>query len=794
MKTEISSFYKEFEEVLSPLNSALKKSIDGIQDKPDCDALKIPLAGLADVNHRLETLIHKVQEQQAYVIIFGPLKSGKSTLMNAISGAYVSEVTSLPAYPCLVYVKHSDEQKFLVSRYNGKKVTSTHSGSMQLLIKDAHATLAERIREVEERSEAFDPGVHYPEAIRRVDVELPAKNLKDSWTVLVDTPGLYSRMKFGYDLMTREFRNSAACAVFVVKTDNLFLEQVFDEFNDLLGLFSRIFLVVNIDTNKQDLRPDGSLRPSLESDDPGKIIDAFESLAMSAPLRKAAEEGRLRIYPIDLLNSAATSLRQVDEGADGEATADDSPGDRSGSFESEAASNGEAEPVATIDAEEQESDAAESEEPEAGHEEADEEDDAAAPGENEFSPIAAAAVRTGAGDKSETSFAVFLKDLTDYLNSSDYLLEFMGDSLRQGKTLSEEIERHCAREGLLAFHNRQSSIEQEMRVEKQRLEAVEKLEKLDWEKSFEKGKAENKRQAESFSQELKNQVIQSVQTGLDNWFDTDESLRDLEEKHLNPALKECEATISRDAASRVRALVSNSIGGAELSPDMLRSLDRLNLALAPIHKSCSNSVLGKDIPIASCAIRIPSDTIPVAKGFFDLLFFRRQAVLRKRLFGEPDELDRAIPVKVKKRRLGTESKELMKEAIETHLNEVFPAVPVQCSDELISRYIELFSKEIKKSLRSAKEELNNKVPELDSRISANKNILTLLSRLTGVASGVVQEVGRLQEVYGASEIEASLEETESADDDENGPSEDEDSSPEDEDSSAGELLQRASEE
>jgi ribosome biogenesis GTPase A len=39
------------------------------------------------------------------VLIFGPLKSGKSTLMNAIAAAYVSEVSSLPAYPCLVCVR-----------------------------------------------------------------------------------------------------------------------------------------------------------------------------------------------------------------------------------------------------------------------------------------------------------------------------------------------------------------------------------------------------------------------------------------------------------------------------------------------------------------------------------------------------------------------------------------------------------------------------------------------------------------------------------------------------------------
>lgn len=115
-------------------------------------------------------------------------------------------------------------------------------------------------------------------------------------------------MKFGYDLMTREFRNSAASAIFVVKTDNLFLEQVFDEFTELIQLFSRIFLVVNIDSSKRDLGADGSIQPSLESRAPEEIVKAFESLVMRAPLRKAAEEGRLRIYPVDLLSAASVAM------------------------------------------------------------------------------------------------------------------------------------------------------------------------------------------------------------------------------------------------------------------------------------------------------------------------------------------------------------------------------------------------------------------------------------------------------------------------------------------------------
>lgn len=34
-----------------------------------------------------------------------------------------------------------------------------------------------------------------PSAIRRVQVELPVKNLRESGSVLVDTPGLYSKIK-----------------------------------------------------------------------------------------------------------------------------------------------------------------------------------------------------------------------------------------------------------------------------------------------------------------------------------------------------------------------------------------------------------------------------------------------------------------------------------------------------------------------------------------------------------------------------------------------------------------------
>jgi len=322
MKTEISRFCESYLHTVSILPPALKATAETMENATGNPLLHAPLATLNDIRARLRSLAEKIESQQAYLLIFGPLKSGKSTLMNAISGSYVSEVTSLPGYPCLVYVRHAEEPRFSVTRYNGRESVFANGSVLKDVIADSHIALAQQIRLTEEAGEEFDPRINFNEAIRRADVHLPVQSLAESGTVLVDTPGLYSRMKFGYDVLAREFRNSASCAVFVVKTDNLFLEQVFAEFNQLLGLFSRIFLVINVDSTKRDLQADGSLRPSAESQHPEQIIEAFKTLSMAGPLRQAYKDGRLRIHAVDLLSAASSFLTHNGNGSNGHSEAE----------------------------------------------------------------------------------------------------------------------------------------------------------------------------------------------------------------------------------------------------------------------------------------------------------------------------------------------------------------------------------------------------------------------------------------------------------------------------------------
>lgn len=310
MRTQLGTYCQQFDASLRPLLQDLGKALRAIDDAP-ADTPGTSLRGrLADLQHHLLTLCDKVAEQQAYVLIFGPLKSGKSTLMNAIASAYVSEVSSLPAYPCLVFVSAGKEREYVVSSYDGKVTTFRDARELHRHIDAAHGELAQAIRTAEQRGEQFDPQEHFASAIRRVDVRVPDSELATTGAVLVDTPGLYTRMRFGYDRMTRDFRSAAACAIFVVKSDTLFLEQVFAEFQQLLDLFSRIFLVVNVDSHKRDLSPDGKLVPSLEQSEPQAVLRAFEQLAMSAPLLQAASEGRVRMYPVDLLHAASAALQK----------------------------------------------------------------------------------------------------------------------------------------------------------------------------------------------------------------------------------------------------------------------------------------------------------------------------------------------------------------------------------------------------------------------------------------------------------------------------------------------------
>ncbi|MGB8168002.1 MAG: dynamin family protein [Chthoniobacteraceae bacterium] len=646
-----------------PALSAAAEKMDAASDK---ELLHEPLAALNDIRARLRSLCEKLANQQAYLLIFGPLKSGKSTLMNAISGSYVSEVTSLPGYPCLVYVQHAEEPHFSATRYNGRETVFADANVLRDMVADSHVALAQQIRATEERGAEFNPRTNFTEAIRRIDVKLPVAALGESSTVLVDTPGLYSRMNFGYDVLTREFRDSAACAVFVVKTDNLFLEQVFAEFNQLLNLFSRIFLVINVDSSKRDLHSDGTLKPSAESQHPERIIEAFRTLSMSGPLREAYQKDRVRIHAVDLLSAASAFLTTAATGGNGNGT------------------NGE--------------------------------------------------------HAQKAAFDTFLRDLTDYLNSSDYTQEFIRDSLKQGHTLCTEARAVAERGEVRQLRDTQTRVEAEMREIDDKLAAVDRLLQVDWEAAFKLARTENATRCEGAARGKSGEVAKSMRDALDRWYAGNGSLQALEQEHWNRIMVESADALAIETRARLGRLLGGTLGGAEPAAATMTDLHAIGFNLGRI---ASGALPGLDQREASNAyqLKINVEELPVRKSFVDWILFRGAATVRRRLFGE--DLTQEIAPELKAKRLPQSSREVLETMIDAGVKEKFHKLPAKYSEELLTAYVAKFRADMLENLRQHREQLANERAARQAPFESNAAALTALDQLSEQAAKVAADIREL---------------------------------------------------
>lgn len=676
MRTLLSQFCEEFDSILRALIHPAHETaaaLNAASDELSCKSLRPPLVDLA---LQLESLADKVAEQQAYVLIFGPLKSGKSTLMNALAGTYVSEVSSLPAYPCMVYVAHSPEREYTVTRYSGATQVYADPEDLHLAIHRAHGELAERLRQ----AGSFDPATDFPEAIRRIDFKLPAGELAESSTVLVDTPGLYSRMKFGYDRMTREFKSSAACAIFVVKPDNLFLEQVFAEFTELLELFSRIFLVVNIDSQKRDLSPDGSLRPSLEAENPLRIIEAFEDLAMSAPLKQAADDGRLKIYPIDLLHAASDRL--------------------SG--------------------------------------------------------------KRGDGARFDT----FRTDLTDYLNSTEYLVAFLGDSLRRAKTLLDELEEIAARPEVDLLRAADEAITADLERAAERKAALAALATVDWRGQFALLQERLSHRFGEARERIEERTRGVLDGAVDAWFKNDDSLDTFNRKVISGALRGHQEELLVFMERELRDAVGQGNAGLQLKAALERQLSTAEFELGLAGSAALGDVTILDALLDPTSAIQPAQ-MPVKKRIWDWLLFRSAARVQKHFFGDSARPTNRVTRADKQRRLGKTGREAMLNAMDALTHDFFESSSKHLERILLETYAERATERVLDALAKKRAGVERRHADLVRQHDEHRAILDNLDHLLGRAHAATVAVESLWEDYGSADpalLKAPLESSSASED------------------------------
>lgn len=719
LRVELESFCQQFSATLEPFSEALDRGAESLRLAGGDPSLPTLLNKLQDNQHRLKILLDKAHQQNTYLVIFGPLKSGKSTLMNAISGAYVSEVTSLPAYPCLVYVHEGETTGFTTTAFNGDCKEYPNHEALHDSLEAAHQALAERLRAADATGTPFNPAQDFTDAIRRIDFTMPAPYLRESGTILVDTPGLYTRMKYNYGQLTRDFRDTAACAVFVVKTDNLFFEQVFEEFADLLDIFSRVFLVVNIDSSKQDLGADGKLRPSLEQRDPKRIVEAFENLTVSAQIRSAIDGGRLRIYLIDLLQTASKSL-QSDNSAPAEATSTADP-----ASDENQASDSHHETSTTT------------------------EDTPASLPENVAAKVEAEAAETIVHDPGpRMGFDTFLEDLTDYLNSSEYIVEFMSDSLRQADSILHEV-RHCARAPEVAeYRTGIECLQERVGTSGQQLQSLDQLRRHEWSGALEELIAEIRQQVTEHSGAVLPELEKALHGEVETWALSEESMRDLVTERICARIEEvCQRARTR-AIEIFDRVGQNRNSGIRVGAEASRQLAALNLSFDDIYPAFQSTI--REQLEASPELPDPSglqDALPLRRRFMDWLLFRSASRLRQHVFGSENPSERVLSAKAKAKRLNEAGTQEFCAAVGDYARQCHLFAVQDVLENLLREYQEIFQAEARQRIEARQQELKAEYEELKSALERRRQVLLALDAMESASDELEGEVGRLQNQF-----------------------------------------------
>ncbi len=324
-QSELALFAQEFRRALAPLfvdlgraHECLGPAGTGLALAFDPGELRGGLAALGD---ELAELATRVERERASVIVFGPSKAGKSTLLDALAGARVSEVSILPGYPCLLRAAHAREEVVALQRFDGSFETLADPGSLRVVLQRAQGELVASVRAARARGEAFDPARHLLSAVRRVQRALPAEPLARAALELVESPSVHAPLFPSYAEMLIGEPDHARAAVFVLRAAQLADEAAFDGIEELLGTFERVVLVLNLDERARELSRAGELVASLEREDPARLIAAFEELSTCEPLVRALRAGRVPVLALDLLEAARARLHGAEGGTGGSARA-----------------------------------------------------------------------------------------------------------------------------------------------------------------------------------------------------------------------------------------------------------------------------------------------------------------------------------------------------------------------------------------------------------------------------------------------------------------------------------------
>lgn len=265
------------------LATALTDSLHSARDLVRAEAAHLP-PGSADT---LESLLAEFSRRRIRIALFGEVKAGKSTLINAIAGRALSPVAFDPLTSVPVHVTYGPQTSWLVNEHR-----------------------LESIQELEQfmRVHPFDAA--------EVLVTTPLDLLALGGQVdLLDTPGMGS-LDHHFDRITGDTLELLDAVVLVVRYPGLFTRFTQELVQNLTGKISKLFVVWNLDRACADVpmhertRYAEQLSAHIGMPHELYLVDARQALEQGQDPQARATSG-LDAFVTALRNYVASSARDV---------------------------------------------------------------------------------------------------------------------------------------------------------------------------------------------------------------------------------------------------------------------------------------------------------------------------------------------------------------------------------------------------------------------------------------------------------------------------------------------------